>query len=206
MNIKVCGMRDSLNIRLVEQLPIDWMGFIFYPRSPRYVDRLPEYMPEHLKRVGVFVDAEIDFIRERTDRFKLDLLQLHGHETPARCREVKAATGLGIIKAFGIGSAPDLTDVASYEGVADFFLFDTKCGTAGGSGRTFDHSLLSRYSGSTPFLLSGGLGPESASQLRSFSHPAFWGIDLNSRFEVAPALKSVGMLKQFLYEITKPSL
>jgi phosphoribosylanthranilate isomerase len=206
MIVKVCGMRDALNIRLVEQLPIDWMGFIFYPRSPRYVDTVPAYLPEHVRRVGIFVNADTAFIKEHSERFSLNFVQLHGHETPAQCREVKAATGLGIIKAFGISSAADFSNVAAYEGAADYFLFDTKCDSAGGSGRSFDHTLLRQYTGTTPFLLSGGLGPESVDELRSFSHPAFLGIDLNSKFEVSPALKSVGKLRQFLSELTEQPL
>lgn len=201
MIVKVCGMRQALNIRLVEQLPIDWMGFIFHPRSPRYVDTVPDYLPEQQKRVGVFVNANLDFILSRTDAFGLHLIQLHGDETPDECRRIREATGLPVIKAFGISNDTRFDQILKYQEAADFFLFDTRTTTYGGSGRTFDHTLLRRYTGTTPFLLSGGLGPDSLDDIRGFSHPAWAGIDLNSKFEQEPALKNVGKLQTFLSDL-----
>lgn len=198
MIVKVCGMSDAVNIRLAEQLNIDWMGFIFYPPSPRYVERRPDYLPQRQQRVGVFVNADEAFILSRISLFGLQLLQLHGHETPRQCRSLREATGLSVIKAFSVKSAADVAETRHYEGAADYFLFDTPTPGVGGSGQSFDHSLLDHYTGATPFLLSGGLGPNSADNILALRHPRMAGIDLNSRFETAPGIKSIHRLQQFL--------
>ena len=201
MIVKVCGMSDAVNIRLAEQLNIDWMGFIFYPPSPRYVERRPDYLPQRQRRVGVFVNADEDFILSRISLFGLQLLQLHGHETPRQCRSLREATGLSVIKAFSVKSAADVAETRHYEGAADYFLFDTPTPGVGGSGQSFDHSLLDHYTGTTPFLLSGGLGPNSADNILALRHPRMAGIDLNSRFETAPGIKSIHRLQQFLQSL-----
>lgn len=201
MIVKVCGMRDSVNIRLVEQLPVQWMGFIFYPQSSRYVPAVPEYLPQHQKRIGVFVDAPKDFILEKASLFGLHMLQLHGNETPEECRQLRQEARIPLIKAFGIHEDTHFSHILEYEGIADYFLFDTFCTTKGGSGKTFDHQLLENYKGNTPFLLSGGLGLDNIDDIRNFHHPQWVGIDLNSRFETSPAVKSVGMLQTFLQQL-----
>jgi phosphoribosylanthranilate isomerase len=203
MIIKICGMRETENIRQVEQLEADWMGFIFYPPSPRYVCEVPAYLPQKQKRVGVFVNAEKSFILERVKHFQLDLLQLHGNETPSYCSEIRKVSHLPVIKTFAITEKTDFTTLCAYEEHTDYFLFDTPCSTAGGSGKAFDHSLLKDYQGHTPFLLSGGLGPDDAEEINNFKHPDFAGIDLNSRFELRPALKSVEKLHVFLSKIKR---
>ena len=207
MIVKVCGMREALNIRHVSELDIDWMGFIFYPKSSRFVDKVPECLPIMQKRVGVFVDADKSFILKHIESFGLHLVQLHGHETPDFCREIKETTGKSVIKAFGIDTDTVFDNILQYEGKADYFLFDTQCTTAGGSGRMFDHSLLQRYTGHTPFLLSGGIGPDSIGEIKDFAKYSslhslpFAGIDLNSRFEISPAHKAVGTLQEFIREV-----
>lgn len=201
MIVKVCGMSDAVNIRLAEQLNIDWMGFIFYPPSPRYVERRPDYLPQRQQRVGVFVNADEDFILSRISLFGLQLLQLHGHETPQQCRALREISGLPLIKAFSVRSAADVALTRHYEGAADYFLFDTPTPGVGGSGQSFDHSLLDHYTGATPFLLSGGLGPDSVSHILALRHPRMAGIDLNSRFETAPGIKSIHRLQQFLQSL-----
>lgn len=206
MIVKVCGMSDAVNIRLAEQLNIDWMGFIFYPPSPRYVERRPDYLPQRQRRVGVFVNADEAFILSRISLFGLQLLQLHGHETPRQCRSLREATGLSVIKAFSVKSAADVAETRHYEGAADYFLFDTPTPGVGGSGRSFDHSLLDHYTGTTPFLLSGGLGPDSVSHILALRHPRMAGIDLNSRFETAPGIKSIHRLQQFLQSLGQAAL
>ena len=206
MIVKVCGMSDAVNIRLAEQLNIDWMGFIFYPPSPRYVERRPDYLPQRQRRVGVFVNADEAFILSRISLFGLQLLQLHGHETPRQCRSLREATGLSVIKAFSVKSAADVAETRHYEGAADYFLFDTPTPGVGGSGRSFDHQLLDHYTGNTPFLLSGGLGPNSADNILSLRHPRMAGIDLNSRFETAPGIKSIHRLQQFLQTLGQAAL
>ena len=118
MIVKVCGMSDAVNIRLAEQLNIDWMGFIFYPPSPRYVERRPDYLPRRQRRVGVFVNADEAFILSRISLFGLQLLQLHGHETPQQCRALREISGLPLIKAFSVRSAADVALPRHYEGIA----------------------------------------------------------------------------------------
>lgn len=204
MIVKVCGMRDPENIRAVDSLEsVNWMGFIFYPKSPRYVGSLPARMPEQARRIGVFVNATADFILERVDEYRLDGIQLHGCETPGFCQALREMLPQGkhrpmIVKAFSIATPADLSAVHAYDGYCDYFLFDTKCTGYGGSGEAFDWDILHRYHDTTPFLLSGGIGPESLGQLALFRHPQWAGIDLNSRFEVRPGVKDTSLLSEFL--------
>ena len=208
--VKVCGMRDAENIREVEklstvncQLSIDWVGFIFYPKSSRYVSARPAYLPQKCKRVGVFVDASIEDICQRIADYRLDIIQLHGHESPDFIRQFRLLYGdsIAIIKAFNIATAADLAVTAPYAGLADYFLFDTKGPSVGGNGEKFDWSVLEAYNGDTPFLLSGGIGPDDAERILDYHHPKCIGIDLNSRFELAPGLKDVTTLSRFLNKL-----
>ena len=132
------------------------------------------------------------------------MIQLHGNESPEQISHLLSLTShLSIIKAFNIATAEDLKSTASYTGLADYFLFDTKGPSVGGNGEKFDWSVLDSYEGETPFLLSGGIGPDDAARVSSFRHPKCVGIDLNSKFESAPALKDVTTLSRFLNEINK---
>lgn len=194
--IKVCGMTQGQNIRDVEALGVDLIGFIFYEKSPRCVRQRPDYLPLHARRVGVFVDAPLAEINAKAEAFGLTHIQLHGHESPQQCQTLKGAS-FKVIKAFSIAEPCDLNATESYDGICDYFLFDTKTPAYGGSGKAFDWDILSHYHGSTPFLLSGGIGPESVEALQSFSHPALAGYDLNSRFEVAPGVKEVDKVMRF---------
>ena len=198
MMIKVCGMRDAQNIRDVESLGVDWIGMIFWPKSKRYVAEMPSYLPEHLKKVGVFVDSTLDDILQHISDYQLDIIQLHGQESPDFAKALKPHT---IIKAFNIEKADDLLQTEKYEGIADYFLFDTKGKMVGGNGQKFDWSVLTAYQGKTPFLLSGGIGPEDAESVKSFHHPRCIGIDLNSRFESEPGFKDINQLKTFINNI-----
>ena len=200
MIIKTCGMRDADNIRAVSELGIDWMGFIFWVPSSRYVSEKPTFLPTRQKRVGVFVDARIEEVKSKADEYALDLIQLHGKESPAFCERLKANSRQQLIKAFNIATQEDLEQTIPYEGLVDYFLFDTKAKMVGGNGTQFDWSVLSAYQGNTPFLLSGGIGPDDAEKVRNFHHPQLAGIDLNSRFELSPALKDIEKLKQFITE------
>ena len=205
MMIKVCGMRDAENIREVEALGIDLMGFIFWPKSSRYVVERPAYLPTKCKRVGVFVDEDIEQVKRIADEYALDFIQLHGHENPDYCAQLK---GMHLIKAISVSGRDDIETYKAYEGLVDYFLFDTKCPSVGGSGQQFDWSVLSAYDGDTPFLLSGGIGPHDAPRLRqAFALDGFpvekcVGIDLNSRFELSPGLKDVNKLKEFIKELS----
>ena len=200
MKVKVCGMRDAENIRKVEALGINMMGFIFYPKSSRYVSNRPAYLPQKCKRVGVFVEATIEDIRLHIVDYSLDIIQLHGHESTDFIRSLRSLCGdsITIIKAFNIATKEDLEATKPYEGLVDYFLFDTKGKSAGGNGEKFNWNVLSNYKDNTPFLLSGGIGPDDAGRVKVFQHPKCVGIDLNSRFEIEPGIKDITKLKTFL--------
>ena len=216
MIIKVCGMRDPENIREVASLGVNWIGVIFFAGSPRRIFENGKWKMEsgntacrnfqfsilnsQLKTVGVFVNASLEEMTEAASVFRLDYLQLHGNETPDECHALQKR-GYSLIKAFRIATADDLCQTAGYEGRVDYFPFDTKCDGYGGSGKQFDWSVLESYTGSTPFLLSGGIRPESAAAIRSFRHPRLAGIDLNSGFEIEPGLKDIEKLRIFINEI-----
>lgn len=198
-------MRDAENIREVEALGIDLMGFIFWPKSSRYVNERPNYMPTKCKRVGVFVDASIDDIRQHVADYVLDIIQLHGSESPDYIRALRLDNGCApvIIKAFNIATKEDLEATKSYEGIVDYFLFDTKGPSVGGNGAKFDWTVLADYVGETPFLLSGGIGPDDAEHIHAIHHPRCIGVDLNSRFETVPAIKDVAALRRFLSQLSQ---
>lgn len=201
--IKVCGMREAENIREVEALGINWMGLIFWPKSSRYVSEMPDYLPQDVKRVGVFVNEDLDTVKKKADDYALNLIQLHGSESPDYVRALKAPSSINpltssIIKAFNIATADDFEQTKDYEGLVDYFLFDTKGPSVGGNGVQFDWDVLKDYHGKTPFLLSGGIGPDDAERIHAFHHPQCIGIDLNSRFELSPGLKDINKLKTFI--------
>ena len=188
-------MREADNIRAVEALGIDMMGFIFWPKSSRYVTQRPDYLPKRVKRVGVFVDEDPEQVKRLADDYALDYIQLHGQESPSYIFQLR---GLHVIKAFNISIAEDLLQTQPYEGLVDFFLFDAKGKSVGGNGEKFNWDVLDAYQGATPFLLSGGIGPDDAERVNAFYHPKCIGIDLNSRFELSPGLKDVAKLKEFM--------
>ncbi|MGI6047053.1 MAG: phosphoribosylanthranilate isomerase [Petrimonas sp.] len=198
--IKVCGMRDADNIREIENLGVDWIGFIFYRKSSRFVSQIPDYLPEKAKRVGVFVNETKENIIETTERFALDFVQLHGNESPDFCEEI-GKERVKIIKAFSIEDSFPIETVKEYESVCDYFLFDTKTLQYGGSGKKFNWEVLSHYRGNKPFLLSGGISLDDTKSIHQFQHPMCAGIDINSKFEISPALKNVGLVKQFIKKI-----
>ena len=212
-------MRDADNIRDISALGGDMIGLIFYPPSPRYVQQfssgagiIPDYAPDMGKtplRVGVFVDDMPQNIVTRVYNYKLDYIQLHGNEPRETLENLRATIDpdikpkIKIIKAISVSSAEDIKKYKEYVGAADLFLFDTKCKTVGGSGEQFDWQVLQAYDGDVPFLLSGGIGPDDAERIKNFHHPKCIGIDLNSKFEIEPALKDVEKLKQFLVKVKK---
>lgn len=210
-------MRDADNIRDISALGVDMIGLIFYPPSPRYVQQfssgagiIPDYAPDMGKtplRVGVFVDDMPQNIVTRVYNYKLDYIQLHGNEPRETLENLRATIdpdikpNIKIIKAISVSSAEDIKKYKEYVGAADLFLFDTKCKTVGGSGEQFDWQVLEQYDGETPFLLSGGIGPDDTERVKSFHHPQCIGIDLNSKFEIEPALKDMEKLKDFLEKL-----
>ena len=216
MIIKVCGMKDAGNIGDVAALGADMVGMVFYNKSPRCAAQPPagagltpkggrgQQLPAGCLRVGVFVDATVQEIIAMAAAFRLDAVQLHGSEPPAMldnlrrtlCPDIRPE--LKIIKAVSIGCAADFEKCAAYEGCADCLLFDTRCAGAGGSGRHFDWKLLDRYTGRLPFILSGGIGPGDEEAVAALRHPRLCGVDLNSRFETAPGIKDVSLLRPFI--------
>ena len=278
--IKVCGMRDTQNIREVAALGVNLIGLIFYPKSPRYVESIssdagiipdyssltPDPLPEGEGRnmldkqlkaeetkgetrnkqpvsaqlksmqskapfnkvttplslgegqggeaaipkfVGVFVDDMPQNIVTAVYNYHLSYVQLHGDESPVMIDNLRRTLvpdivpQIKIIKAISVSSAEDLKRCEPYEGHVDLFLFDTKCKGYGGSGQKYDWSVLEAYTGQTPFLLSGGIGPDDADRLRDFHHPQCVGIDLNSKFETAPGMKDINLLQNFLHQLNK---
>lgn len=202
MIIKVCGMRQPDNINQLLTLPIDYMGMIFYEKSPRFVSNLSlSQIPlhSHIKRVGVFVNADEAYIKQKIADYRLDLVQLHGKESPAFCERINSI--LPVIKAFSISDAADFDQTKAYEGLCRYLLFDAKTSQYGGSGQKFDWRILDAYTGQIPFLLSGGISFADAMAIKGIVHPLFEGIDLNSRFEIEPGLKDILKLKQFIKNI-----
>ena len=222
MIIKVCGMREPENIRAVEELGVDMIGFIFVPQSKRYVRMissnagiLPDYADERQNetsaagknaplRVGVFVDDMPQNIITRIYNYNLDYVQLHGDESAVMIDNLRRSVdpdihkGLKIIKAISVASENDVKRWREYEGHADMLLFDTKGDEAGGNGRHFDWELLNAYDGNIPFLLSGGIDIDDALEIRKINNPMFAGVDINSRFETEPAVKDVEKIRNFI--------
>jgi phosphoribosylanthranilate isomerase len=201
MFLKICGLREPDNIEAVlKAAQPDYIGFIFYARSARHVGgKLPPYFARGLsgvKKVGVFVNETTAAIKDAVADYGLDLIQLHGQEPPEQAAALKEA-GLGVIKVFAVGNGFDFAELSPYEGVADYFLFDTKGKQPGGNGVVFNWDLLRDYPSETPFFLSGGIGPDSGELLAAFSHPRLHALDVNSKFEQRPGLKDAAALEGF---------
>lgn len=198
-------MREAQNIREVARLGVDMMGFIFYPKSPRYVQQPIERSKEDekLERVGVFVNESIENILKKVREYDLNCIQLHGSESKDFCQELRTHFNGRIFKAISVNTAEDVGKVREYSDNSnnssiDLFLFDTKCKSMGGSGQQFDWSVLNVYDGKIPFMLSGGIGLDDVERVRTFHHPRCIGVDLNSKFEIEPGLKDVKRLKKFI--------
>jgi len=203
--LKVCGMREPHNIDEIVRLQPQWLGFIFYPKSARYVGSALDidYMdslPAAIKKVGVFVNEAAETIRDVVERHNLQAVQLHGEESPAVCQKLKAA-GLIVLKAFSVDDTFDFDRLLPYEGTCDYYLFDTKGPQYGGNGTTFNWDILKKYAGNTPFFLSGGISPEHASEIKKLDLPLLAGLDINSRFELRPGLKDIPKVTAFIKEI-----
>lgn len=196
-------MTNGDNILAVENLGIEMMGFVFYDKSPRYVHIMPSYLPTRCKRVGVFVNSVISNVLKIVSIYNLDYVQLHGEETINYCEELrqKLPKETKIIKCISISSVIDLNKTIQYESIVDYFLFENKCESYGGSGKKFEWDYLSSYQGCKPFLLSGGIGPKDINILMAIHHPSLLGIDLNSRFELLPGIKDIDLLTNFISTI-----
>ena len=203
MRIKVCGMKDSENIKQLARLPIDYMGLIFYQKSQRFVGNLDagliNALPRSIKKTGVFVNAEEEYIIQKVIMYNLDFVQLHGVEAPEFCRKINEQ--IPVVKAFSVSDAADLEKLQAYDGGCRYFLFDTKTPQYGGSGQKFDWGILHYYNGNTPFFLSGGISPDDSDTIKRIKHPAFYGIDMNSKFEIEPGFKNIQLLEKFIKDI-----
>jgi len=197
MKIKVCGMRDKENISGLLALKPDYIGFIFYDKSKRFVADFPQIeIPSSIKKVGVFVNETIEEIIEKANKHTLDFVQLHGNETPEYCSAL-SEKNIKIIKAFSVDENFDFSATKPFEKCVSLFLFDTKGNNYGGNGIKFNWELLQNYTGKTPFLLSGGISKNDSEEIMKFKHPAFLGIDINSGFELEPGLKNIKEIKEF---------
>ncbi len=215
MIIKVCGTRDAENISQLVKAGANWIGFIFYPFSPRFLPEkdIPEKWTQSYERltpllkdnnfcrVGVFVNSSIEAILEARQKWCLDYIQLHGSESPLFCHSLQK-NGIPIIKAFGITSKNDVEKTKAYEDYVKYFVFDTHTSQYGGSGQLFDWNIIcNHYNGNIPFLLSGGIGPATIDSINQFSHPRLAGYDLNSRFEISPGIKDANAIARFIQQI-----
>jgi phosphoribosylanthranilate isomerase len=212
MMLKVCGMREEANILAIldtkRKIKPAMLGFIFYDRSPRFVSNTlqPDFMRtlgERVQTIGVFVNADIQTIVATVERYHLRGVQLHGAETLAFCSELLTVlpNNTTLLKAFSIAEKQDFLRVADYKDCIDFALFDTKGAQHGGNGTRFDWALLQEYKAEVPFFLSGGIGLEHAAEIKHIRHAQLAGVDVNSRFETAPAVKNVEMLAHFAKDL-----
>lgn len=198
LNLKVCGMRDAANIMAVAAQRPQYMGFIYYEKSPRYVGadfHLPDDFPAAIQRVGVFVNAAVSTMVETAQRHGLHYLQLHGHESVEVVKAVQAA-GIKVIKVFSVDETFDFATTTPYEPYVDYFLFDTKGRYYGGNAATFDWQVLERYSQRIPFFLSGGLTPENVADTQTLQHMNLYALDVNSGVEAAPGVKDIRKIEQ----------
>jgi len=185
-------MRDPANMVDVASLQPDYMGFIFYENSKRFVGNdfsISYEFPHAIRRVGVFVNEEVDTILKQVSRHKLDYVQLHGNELPEDCEAL--IERVGVIKVFSIDNQFDFNSTKAYQPFSDFFLFDTKTESYGGSGKTFDWSLLKKYDQQIPFFLSGGLSSENIESVEELKDMNLHAVDINSGVETAPGLKDI---------------
>ena len=208
MIIKTCGINSIENITELTQLPLDMIGLIFHPNSPRFAahnQALIEHLrncPTHAKRIGVFVNASKAFIQEQIETFQLDGVQFHGNESQNFMNNF--TNEMITIKVFKIHSDFDFTICNHYK--ADYFLFDTSSRNHGGSGQKFNWDLLTHYAGKIPFILSGGVGPTDSYKILQINHPYMAGVDINSQFELEPGLKNPYLIHQFIQQVSCPTL
>lgn len=207
LKLKVCGMRLAANIAAVAELQPDYLGFIFYEKSPRVISEvsaeLIKYIPAEIKTVGVFVNEDIETVKQKISSLKLKAVQLHGSESPEYVAALKLSfPNVEVIKAFGIDEDFDFSVLEAYLSAADYFLFDTKTKAHGGSGKTFNWSVLDRYTYNKPYFLSGGIDLEHTTAIKNINDDRLYALDINSRFETEPGLKDAAKIKEFIKEMS----
>lgn len=210
MLLKVCGMKYEENIAGLMELKPDYIGFIFYEKSKRYAGQelqssFMKTMDPTMEKVGVFVNHPVAEVIRICDEFDIRTVQLHGEETPQQCRQLKEV-GFKVVKAFSIDSGFDFSLLRPYVAFCDFFLFDTKGDNYGGTGRSFDWSMLENYDNSLPFFLSGGIDEGSLERLRLLPGLRLHALDINSRFEISPGLKDTLQIKSFMEKMNEIKL
>jgi len=203
MKIKVCGMKEADNIKELSLLAPDYMGFIYYAKSPRFAVEMKasDLAAVPAIQTAVFVNEDADRVEDLIQQYGFKAIQLHGSESPEYCSRFKGR--VEVLKAFGVSEEFNFAQLEPYNGNVDYFLFDTKVDSYGGSGKTFNWQLLNDYHLDVPFFLSGGLGLENLENIKQIKHPQFYGVDLNSRFETAPGIKDIDKLKQ-AFTILRP--
>jgi len=203
MNIKVCGITEMKQLQQLDGLDIDFAGLIFFKDSPRFVNGKLEKKDVKkadfdLKKTGVFVNPEMIDVLDAIDDYGLDVVQLHGDESPEMCEDLSSE--VEVIKVFRISGNENIDKLVSpYDAVCDYYLFDTGglMESLGGTGKQFDWNILTKVKIEKPFFLSGGIGPEDISKLKAFKHPDFFGVDVNSRFEISPGVKDMSKILHF---------
>jgi len=206
MKLKVCGMKYQDNIQEVATLQPDYLGFIFYEQSARHFDAhcIPE-ISNTIKKTGVFVDADLDFVIKKISKHNLKAVQLHGNEAPEYCKQLRGKN-IEIIKVFSIKNEFDFSILKSYDDIVNYFLFDTKGKLPGGNGYVFDWTILNNYPSTTPFFLSGGIGLSQIDDINKFQKSEAskycYALDVNSKFEIEPGLKNIEDLKKFKNNLT----
>jgi phosphoribosylanthranilate isomerase len=204
VKIKICGMRDVDNIREVSAFQPDYMGFIFYEKSPRFVGQdfvIPSEFPTEISRVGVFVNHTIQSVNDMTNAHQLHYAQLHGDESVPYCEAVKQL-GIKIIKVFRVDDDFDFSITKQFEPVADFFLFDTKGKLYGGNAEVFNWNLLYRYNQAVPFFISGGIHTHTIQELKNISSLNLHAVDVNSGVEDHPGLKNVNKISEIINQLS----
>tara|TARA_Y100000022_G_scaffold82832_1_gene71284 strand:- start:2473 stop:3090 length:618 start_codon:yes stop_codon:yes gene_type:complete len=202
MRLKVCGMRELENISALSELDPNYIGFIFWSESSRFVDKKTPPLDKKIIKTGVFVDATFDYILTKIKDHQLDAVQLHGQESCSYCKVIKDY-GLKVIKSFSIKNTFDFNTLEDYENSCDYYLFDTKGKLPGGNGFTFDWKILNEYPSQKPFFLSGGIGVDNLNEIKKLvkTKLPIHAIDVNSKFETAPGNKNIELLKKFKKEI-----
>ena len=202
MRLKVCGMRELENISALSELDPNYIGFIFWSESSRFVDKKTPPLDKKIIKTGVFVDATFDYILTKIKDHQLDAVQLHGQESCSYCKVIKDY-GLKVIKSFSIKNTFDFNTLEDYENSCDYYLFDAKGKLPGGIGFSFDWKILNEYPSQKPFFLSGGIGVDNLNEIKRLVKTKLpvHAIDVNSKFETAPGNKNIELLKKFKKEI-----
>lgn len=205
LKIKVCGMRNPKNIQEVLLSAPDYLGYIFHPNSKRYVGAEPDpvifdRIPSTTQKVAVFVNETLEKVLDICRKHQIKVAQLHGNESPEYCRKVQE-NGLMVFKVFSVGEQFDFSILENYTDAVDFFLFDTKGKLPGGTGQKFNWEILKNYKLKVPFVLSGGIGLEDTGTIMKFEHDQLFAVDINSGFELEPALKDTIKVHDFISQI-----